>query len=607
MAGNARHQREIRATEDEPVPQSGQNAIAADLPEGWSHTRLANLAEHIQYGYTASAIEGRKGPRFLRITDIQDGVVDWDSVPTCQIDDTELQRFRLQSGDILFARTGATTGKSFLIRSLPKEAVFASYLIRVRPRTLVNPAFLSLCLQTPEYWQFISENVAGNAQPNCNATKLASLPLSIPPLAEQKRIVAKVEELLTHVNAARDHLAKVPKILKCFRQSVLAAACSGRLTEEWRKRNPSAESVSKIVEAIRKRRESGAKSAAQKERLLQIYENTEENDWSELPEGWGFVALNKLSASFDYGTSAKSQPSGKMPVLRMGNIQSGKIDWTDLVYTSDREEIRQYSLEPNTVLFNRTNSPELVGKTAIYRGERPAIFAGYLIRITHLPELDPQYLNFCLNTNYAREFCSHVKTDAVSQSNINAQKLGKFEVPYCPLSEQHEIVRRIEALFKLAETIEKRVEAATKRADKLTQAILGKAFRGELVPTEAELARTEGRDYETAQQLLGRIASLKAEPRKASRRGQADRNCLHGTLGIGQSVTMRTHNKESVLAAVAKMKSAEFSFDDLREAVPGDYESLKEIVFELLQQSDPTLTQRFDEDTSEMKLVRRTK
>jgi type I restriction enzyme S subunit len=159
----------------------------------------------------------------------------------------------------------------------------------------------------------------------------------------------------------------------------------------------------------------------------------------------------------------------------------------------------------------------------------------------------------------------------------------------------------------LADAIGKRVEAATKRADKLTHAILGKAFRGELVPTEADLARAEGRDYETAQQLLARIASLKPQPRKASRKPQADRNRFDGTLGIRQSVTMRTHNKESVLAAVAKMKSAEFSFDELREAVTGDYESLKEIVFELLQESDPTLTQRFDEDASEMKLVRRRK
>jgi type I restriction enzyme S subunit len=99
---------------------------------------------------------------------------------------------------------------------------------------------LSEFFQTSDYWQLISENVAGNAQPNCNASKLASLPLALPPLAEQKRIVAKVEELLARVNAARERLAKIPALLKRFRQSVLAAACSGLLTEEWREENSAA-------------------------------------------------------------------------------------------------------------------------------------------------------------------------------------------------------------------------------------------------------------------------------------------------------------------------------------------------------------------------------
>src|SRR5208282_6037463 len=106
------------------------------------------------------------------------------------------------------------------------------------------------------------------------------------------------------------------------------------------------------------------------------------------------------------------------------------------------------------------------------------------------------------------------------------------------------------------------------------QAILAKAFLGELVPTEAELARAEGREYETVQQLLGRITALKPEPRKPSRTPREDRNRLDRTLGIDRSASMRTPYKESVLAAVAKMKSTEFSFDDLRKAVPGDYESL---------------------------------
>ena len=157
------------------------------------------------------------------------------------------------------------------------------------------------------------------------------------------------------------------------------------------------------------------------------------------------------------------------------------------------------------VLFNRTNSPELVGKTAIYKGEHPAIFAGYLIRIRNLDELDSSYLNFCLNTTYAKDYSMRVKTDGVSQSNINAQKLAKFEVPFCPRHEQLEIGRRVKALFKLGVAIERRVATASVRDEKLAQAILSKAFRGELVPTEAELARREGRTYEPASKLVARI------------------------------------------------------------------------------------------------------
>src|SRR5207249_1028270 len=97
--------------------------------------------------------------------------------------------------------------------------------------------------------------------------------------------------------------------------------------------------------------------------------------YAEILRSWRYAALNKLCMSFDYGTSAKSQPAGDIPVVRMGNIQNGEIDWPDLVFTSGKQEIERYTLQSNTVLFNRTNSPELVGKTAIYRDERPAIFA----------------------------------------------------------------------------------------------------------------------------------------------------------------------------------------------------------------------------------------
>src|SRR5262249_33343906 len=268
--------------------------------------------------------------------------------------------------------------------------------------------------------------------------------------------------LLARVNAARQRLAEVAAILKRFRQSVLAAACSGRLTTASRE-------------------ETGELDIAD----------------GELPASWKRRSLSELCTAFEYGSSQKSQKSGKVAVLRMGNIQDGEIDWSELVYSNDDDEIAKYLLTPNTVLFNRTNSAELVGKTGIYRGERPAIFAGYLIRILNGPDLDPFFLNLCLNAPMFKEYCLAVRTDGVSQSNINARKLAEYSVNCCAPPEQHEIVRRVEALFRLADAIENWVAAATARAEKLTQAILAKAFHGELVPTEAELARRQGRDYET--------------------------------------------------------------------------------------------------------------
>lgn len=457
------------------------------LPNDWQNVRLEDIAEEISYGYTAKAQAKGGGVQMLRITDIQNGRVDWVSVPFCDItsDSAARAKYSLRPGDLVFARTGATTGKSFLIRDTP-NAVFASYLIRVRPSSKVDPAFLYHFFQSRDYWEQISDNVAGSAQPNCNASKLAQLDLPLPSVAEQQRIVAKLEEVLGRVRGCQERLDKVPKILKRFRQSVLATACSGRLTADWREQHDHLAKIDATIECIHKRRGKTANSPAQSARVKGIYQEIEEGDAGELPESWRFVRLSKLCNSFDYGTSAKSQPSGDIPVLRMGNIQNGEIDWTDLVYTSDSREIANYLLKPNTVLFNRTNSPELVGKTAIYRGERPAIFAGYLIRANPELELDAEYLNLCLNTANAKEFCMSVKTDGVSQSNINAQKLGAFELPFCSIEEQREIVKRVGTLFAQADRIAAVLDRARSKVSGMTPSLLAKAFKGELVSQYAD-------------------------------------------------------------------------------------------------------------------------
>jgi type I restriction enzyme, S subunit len=186
-----------------------------------------------------------------------------------------------------------------------------------------------------------------------------------------------------------------------------------------------------------------------------------------------------------------------------GNIQSGRLDWSDLVYTSDLREIAKYRLAPGDVLFNRTNSPELVGKTAVYAGEREAAYAGYLIRVRCSSALKPEYLSYCLGSPAGRDYCWRVKSDGVSQSNINATKLAAFMFPLPTPEEQAEIVRRVESLFAWADRLEARHAAARAHVERLTPALLAKAFRGELVPQDPA--------DEPASELLERLGQWPAD------------------------------------------------------------------------------------------------
>ncbi|HHN1609894.1 TPA: restriction endonuclease subunit S, partial [Pseudomonas aeruginosa] len=141
----------------------------------WPMVKLGDVAERVDYGLTASAKEDNEGPRFLRITDMQDDAVDWSTVPSCECSEKEFKENELSVGDIVFARTGATTGKSFLIRNLPRPSVFASYLIRVRPTDEVDSKYLAYFFKSPQYWFQITAMAEGAAQPGVNSSKLKEL------------------------------------------------------------------------------------------------------------------------------------------------------------------------------------------------------------------------------------------------------------------------------------------------------------------------------------------------------------------------------------------------------------------------------------------------
>lgn len=347
----------------------------------------------------------------------------------------------------------------------------------VVPEEGVNPTFLFHFCKTLKPW--LERESSATTISIVNKSIFSKAPVPLAPAAEQIRIGRKLDELLAQVDTLTASVEAIPTLLKRFRQSVLAAAVSGRLTEEWRAQNPGLTTVPPSETA------------------------------TSIDYAWPLVSLRDVSRDFSYGSSAKSDSNGDVPVLRMGNIQSGRLDWSDLVYSTDENEIKKYMLHAGDILFNRTNSPELVGKTAIYKGERPAIYAGYLIRVRCSEQLNPDFLNYCLNSPQGRHYCWQVKTDGVSQSNINAKKLAAFRFGLPEIEEQTEIVRRVEQLFTYADQLEAKITFAKSRIDNLTQSILAKAFRGELIPQDS--------NDEHASVLLDRIQARRAIAPKAKR------------------------------------------------------------------------------------------
>ena len=267
---------------------------------------------------------------------------------------------------------------------------------------------------------------------------------------------------------------------KLLRQKLIDMALRGQLVEQL----PEDGNATDLLEQIRAEKAALIKAGKiKKEKPLP--EIKEEEKPFAIPDSWCWVRLGEICSNIRYGTSNKSEKKGTTIVLRMGNIQNGVIDYSDLVYTSDAEDIKTYKLEYGDLLFNRTNSKELVGKTAIYKAEYPAIYAGYLVRVTALIAKS-EYLNFTMQSEYYKEWCRRVRSNGVNQSNINAEKLKRLLISLPPLAEQKRIVAALEACLKFVDTIAKDSADLDKALKFLRQKMLDMAVRGQLVEQRPE-------------------------------------------------------------------------------------------------------------------------
>jgi len=227
------------------------------LPEGWMWGSLGEISDDIQYGYTAKAINEPIGPKMLRITDIQENNVDWNNVPYCVIEPNEEKKYLLNEGDLVFARTGATVGKSFLIKGKIPKSIFASYLIRIVLSKNVFKEYVFNFFQSYEYWKQILSNQLGIGQPNVNSQILSKIILPLPPLPEQHRIVEEIERRLSIADATEKTIDQCLKQAERLRQSILKTAFEGKLVPQ----DPNDEPAEKLLERIKVEKEKQSKIA----------------------------------------------------------------------------------------------------------------------------------------------------------------------------------------------------------------------------------------------------------------------------------------------------------------------------------------------------------
>ena len=308
---------------------------------------------------------------------------------------------------------------------------------------------------------------------------------------------------------------------KQLKNSILQWAIQGKLVPQ----DPNDEPASVLLERIRTEKAKLVKeNKIKKDKNESIIYRGEDNSYYEkflatgevkciddeipfeIPNGWEWCRLSLLIYPPKYGTSKKSVPSGILPVLRMGNIQDGEIVFDKLVFSNDLDDNKKLLLQYGDLLFNRTNSAELVGKTAIFRGQRNAIFAGYLILLRPI-FINSEYLNLLLNTPYARDYCNEVKTIGVQQCNINAEKISNLLVPIPSLFETVRIVEKVKnialPIIKYGELYQKLKQLNGELPIILRKSILQEAIQGKLVPQIAE----EG----TAQELFEQIRQEKLQ------------------------------------------------------------------------------------------------
>ena len=445
----------------------------------WEVKRLEELSSAIQYGYTAKATTERVGPKLLRITDIQNDAVDWDAVPFCEISAREIEKYRLGKNDLLFARTGATVGKSYLIPGSIPESVFASYLIRVRLSEEVYPKYVAYFFRSGDYWRQITENQAGIGQPNVNGTKLAQIKIPVAPLKQQKLIVEEIEKQFSRLDEAVATLKCVKANLKRYKAAVLKAAVEGRLVP----------TEAELASSQGRSYETGDQLL---HRSLDVRRNQSKGkftmpagpivrDLPELPAGWIWAsAIQACDPVVDCHNKTAPYTNAGIPLVRTTNIRDGRLVFEDLRYV-DQSTYEYWSRrcppQPGDVLFTR-EAP--MGEAGIIPPGLQLCLGQRTMLMRPFSAISAGFLLASLLSPVVKGLIDRVAVGS-GVKHLRVGDVERLPIPLPPLVEQHRIVAEVDRRLSVIDELEAAVEVNLTRADRLRQSILSQAFSGRLL------------------------------------------------------------------------------------------------------------------------------
>ena len=400
-----------RSKKSESSDKPHYENLPFEIPENWVWTTIGEIASSILYGVSESSKDNGKY-KLLRITDIQNNKVNWDTVPFTDFDDNKAKSYLLQNGDILFARTGATVGKSYLVEGLSHLSIYASYLIRVQTSNTILPAYIKYFFESGFYWEQISLNSIGIGQPNVNGTTLSNLLVPIPPYCEQKRIVDEADSWLNVIDTLDNDIFDLKSKINFAKSKILDLAISGKLVPQDPNDEPAIELLRKINPA---------------------FKPSDNSHYENLPASWQEIEMGEICKLCD-GDKISDKPMTYIDVKYLRGAKEGEI-------VSNGKFISKNS---TLILVDGENSGEVF--TTPIDG-----YQGSTFKILNISEhLCKDYVLLLIKR--CQKLLRENKVGSAIP-HLNKKMFKELVVPIPPLSEQKKIVETVNDIFSKLENV----------------------------------------------------------------------------------------------------------------------------------------------------------